>query len=138
MVSNVDRYHNLYSSLDSSGGDYSELLSVLEEYDESRSERDELEQIVRELENADERLQHTFTFVEELEEPVELHTDLSGSKVKEFLQQTLGHLDAVHEVAEEIRPTKISFGIHNTLLEVIEYLQEDVRQMLSIVRNVEN
>jgi len=122
--------------MDSSGGQYSEILDEVESYDPDRSERQNIKAITRELNKADSILQNTFNFISDLSEPVQLHPDLSGSRVLAQLRTVLSHLDAANEHAAEIAPTNVNFGVHDTLSDSLEYLTEEIRTILSHVKNV--
>jgi DNA repair ATPase RecN len=127
----------MYSSLDSSGGDYSELLDELDLYQPDRSEREHIERVASGLRKADNLLQNVFEVVDALDEPVKLHPDLQGENIQNQLRTALSHLDAVKESANEICPTEVDFGAYNRLVDSVEYLMEEVRTLLSIIDSME-
>lgn len=134
---NKSRYSKIHSSLDSSGGDYSELLDELNKYQPDRSEREHIENVKSGLQKADNILQNVFEVVDSLDAPVKLHPDLQGSNIQNQIRTALSHLDAVTESADHICPTEVNFGVYNRLVDSVEYLMEEVRTLLSIIKSVE-
>lgn len=127
--------HELYSYLDSSAGDYNDLLEELRPYESSES----VHEVANRLSEADQLLTHAFETLDEVlsdasfdEDPPKFTSDTSEelATIARFLSSAE---DALAEVEEEAADASVDsdfkFGAYTTVERAFQYVYSDTEHM---------
>lgn len=141
----------LYSYLDSSGGDYHELLSELDELEQTR----QVQEITDNIENADDLLSEVFnildnTILQEIEYNDSIDSDARfneeadiGNEIQTVVNKLSEAVDLIHDSVKtaqniDLEPDDFKFGVHTDIESALSYLDSDIEAMEMFAEEMKN
>lgn len=138
---------DLFSHLDSSAGDYSDMETELGRCEQT----DSVQEVLRQLQSADEYLTEAFTLLDDVVLEAAEYRDGNGeftrdvrSEVREVESLVSGAEDCVsralreaENIEREVVYEGFKFGVHRDVVSALQYILGDVKRMAELAREAD-